>query len=44
VVEVAIAAIERGVVSTQAEDTLDSEGVMPLSALISVKTEVRNYG
>jgi len=44
VVEIAIAAIERGVVSTQAEDTFDSGGVMPLSALISVKTEVRNHG
>ncbi|MDQ6999141.1 MAG: HD domain-containing protein [Mariprofundus sp.] len=44
VVAVAIAAIERGVVSTQAEDVLDSDGVMPLSALISVKTEVRNNG
>ena len=43
VVKVAIAAIERGVVSTQAEEQ-QIEGVMPLSALISVKTEVRNYG
>ena len=44
VVEVAMAAIERGVVRTQAEEK-DSrkDGVMPLSALISVKTEVRNY-
>lgn len=44
VVKVAIAAIERGVVSTQAEEKQNVEGVMPLSALISVKTEVRNYG
>ncbi len=44
VVKVAIAAIERGVVKTQAEDAHVSDGVMPLSALISVKTEVRNYG
>ena len=44
VVKVAIAAIERGVVSTQAEEQENVEGVMPLSALITVKTEVRNYG
>ena len=44
VVKVAIAAIERGVVATQAEDVHASDGVMPLSALISVKTEVGNYG
>ncbi|MFQ5518831.1 MAG: HD domain-containing phosphohydrolase [Mariprofundus sp.] len=43
VVEVAIAAIERGVVRTQAENSRPADGVMPLSALISVKTEVRNY-
>jgi len=44
VVEVAIAAVERGVVRTQAEDKNSPlDGVMPLSALISVKTEVRNY-
>jgi len=45
VVEVAIAAIKRGVVRTQAEVGIDAahDGVMPLSALISVKTEVRNY-
>ena len=43
VVEVAIAAIERGVVKTQAETGQGSAGVMPLSALISVKTEVRSY-
>jgi len=44
VVEVAIAAIERGVVRTQADDKSSrKDGVMPLSALISVKTEVRNY-
>jgi len=44
VVEVAIAAIERGVVRTQAEaQNLPADGVMPLSALISVKTEVRSY-
>ncbi len=43
VVEVAIAAIERGVVKTQAENAQANDGVMPLSALISVKTEVRNY-
>ncbi|MDQ6996640.1 MAG: HD domain-containing protein [Mariprofundus sp.] len=44
VIEVAIAAIERGVVRTQAEETHQpNDGVMPLSALISVKTEVRNY-
>jgi len=44
VVEVAIAAIERGVVRTQAEEKNNpNDGVMPLSALISVKTEVRNY-
>ncbi|GAV20019.1 two-component system response regulator [Mariprofundus micogutta] len=44
VVEVAIAAIERGVVHTQAEAQHELEGVMPISALITVKTEVRNYG
>ncbi len=45
VTEVAIAAIERGVVRTQAEGKNNNlnDGVMPLSALISVKTEVRNY-
>jgi len=43
VVEVAIAAIERGVVRTQAEAHHQPDGVMPLSALISVKTEVRKY-
>jgi len=43
VVKVAIAAIERGEVRTQAEDDKPADGVMPLSALISVKTEVRNY-
>ncbi len=44
VIEVAIAAIERGEVRTQAEEKNNpSNGVMPLSALISVKTEVRNY-
>jgi len=44
VIEVAIAAIERGVVRTQAEGKNNpNDGVMPLSALISVKTEVRNY-
>jgi len=44
VVDVAIAAIERGVVRTQAEeDDRPADGVMPLSALISVKTEVRKY-
>jgi len=43
VVEVAVAAIERGVVQTQAEKTHVDDGVMPLSALISVKTGVRNY-
>jgi len=44
VVEVAIAAIERGVVRTQADEkNSHKDGVMPLSALISVKTEVRNY-
>ncbi|WP_238701077.1 HD domain-containing phosphohydrolase [Mariprofundus erugo] len=44
VVEVAIAAIERGVVRTQAEALLQQgDSVMPLSALISVKTEVRKY-
>jgi len=44
VTEVAIAAIERGVVRTQAEEKNNPcNGVMPLSALISVKTEVRNY-
>ncbi|MDX8404799.1 MAG: HD domain-containing protein [Mariprofundus sp.] len=44
VVEVAIAAIQRGEVETQAEAHHKSEGVMPLSTLISVKTEVRSYG
>jgi len=44
VVDVAIAAIERGVVHTQAEEEENLDGVMPLSALITVKTEVRNYG
>lgn len=44
IVKVALAAIERGAVSTQAEEQQNIEGVMPLSALISVKTEVRNYG
>jgi len=44
VAEVAIAAIERGVVRTQAEaENNPNDGVMPLSALISVKTEVRHY-
>ena len=43
VVKVAIAAIERGEVRTQAENDKPADGVMPLSALISVKTEVRNY-
>jgi len=45
VTEVAIAAVERGVVRTQAEEENNNpnDGVMPLSALISVKTEVRNY-
>ncbi|MBL4775039.1 MAG: HD domain-containing protein [Mariprofundus sp.] len=43
VVEAAIAAIERGVVKTQAEDAQFNDGVMPLSALISVNTGVRNY-
>jgi len=43
VVEVAIAAIERGDVRTQAEASHQPDGVMPLSALISVKTEVRKY-
>jgi len=44
VIEVAIAAVERGVVRTQAEEkNRHMNGVMPLSALISVKTEVRNY-
>jgi len=48
VVEAAIAAIERGVVQTQAEDSQSDQavmdqGVMPLSALISVNTGVRNY-
>jgi putative nucleotidyltransferase with HDIG domain len=44
VVEVAMAAIERGVVKTQAEaENQPVSGVMPLSALISVKTEVRHY-
>ncbi len=44
VVEVAIAAIKRGEVRTQAEEgNAGQNGVMPLSALISVKTEVRNY-
>jgi len=43
VIEVAIAAVERGAVKTQAESALDNDGVMPLSALISVKTGVRNY-
>jgi len=44
VIEVAIAAIEQGVVRTQAEGKNNpNDGVMPLSALISVKTEVRNY-
>ncbi len=44
VTEVAIAAIERGVVRTQAEEKNNPhDGVMPLSALISVKTEVRSY-
>ena len=44
IAEVAIAAIERGAVRTQAEEkkAID-DGVMPLSALISVKTEVRSY-
>ncbi len=44
IVEVAIAAIERGEVKTQAERGQEATGVMPLSALISVKTEVRSYG
>lgn len=44
VVEVALAAIERGAVSTQAEKHAKMDGVLPLSALISVKTEVRTYG
>ncbi len=44
VVEVAIAAIERGVVQTQAEEQQTLDGVMPISALITVKTEVRTYG
>ena len=43
VVEVAIAAVESGEVRTQAEDCHQPDGVMPLSALISVKTEVRKY-
>jgi len=43
VVAVAIAAIERGEVKTQAEAHHQTQGVMPLSTLISVKTEVRNY-
>ncbi len=43
VVEAAIAAIERGVVKTQAENANANDGVMPLSALISVKTGVHNY-
>ncbi len=44
VVEVAIAAIEGGAVRTQAEEKNSrKDGVMPLSALISVKTEVRSY-
>jgi len=44
VIEVAIAAVERGEVRTQAEEkNRPIDGVMPLSALISVKTEVRNY-
>lgn len=44
VVEVAVAAIERGVVHTQADEQQKVDGVMPLSALITVKTEVRDYG
>ncbi len=44
VVEVAMAAIERGVVRTQAEPGQRDEAVvMPVSSLISVKTEVRHY-
>lgn len=44
IAEVAIAAIERGEVRTQAEEKIAcNDGVMPLSALISVKTEVRSY-
>ena len=41
VVKVAIAAIERGVVSTEADEQQQAEGVVPLSAQISVKTKVR---
>ncbi|MDQ6991867.1 MAG: HD domain-containing protein [Mariprofundus sp.] len=44
VVAVAIAVIARGEVSTEAEGLQHADGMMPLSALISVKTEVRKYG
>jgi len=44
VVEVAMAAIKRGVVRTQAEANQQEDSlVMPVSSLISVRTEVRHY-